>query len=271
MLAVRAWHGCLPRERRTSTLGRGARTAVVRGCQANLAVADTTWPSLCGTMGADRALAGGGRSAVRVVGGEFAGRRLQAPRDRATRPTSDLVRGAVFAALESLRGAAGLPGLVGCAAADLYAGTGALGLEALSRGCREVWLVESRRPALAVLRANVAALGLEARAHILPQQVERVLEVGGLERGRPEVVLADPPYAVGVGGVLRALGVAIWLPSAGVVVLEHHRREELPRQSGTLRTVWQRAYGDTAVTIFASEQRGAGGNGSASGPLSGEL
>jgi 16S rRNA (guanine966-N2)-methyltransferase len=188
---------------------------------------------------------------VRVVGGVLGGRRLVAP-PVGTRPTSDLVRGALFAALEARRAAAGAPGLVGLCVLDLYAGSGALGIEALSRGCREAWFVEAAAPALAALRANLSSLGLQSRARVIRGRVERVLASRLLDCGHFDLVLADPPYAQGVSTLLQRLGndPPPWLGPETLCALEHAVREELPAASGTLRRVWHRTYGGTALSLY---------------------
>src|SRR5262249_36636856 len=104
------------------------------------------------------------RGRMRVIAGHLGGRRLSAPRGLATRPTSDRVREALFSALGDVGGATVL---------DLYAGTGALGIEALSRGAAGATFVENARPALAALRGNLAALGLEEQARVIAQPVAR--------------------------------------------------------------------------------------------------
>src|SRR5262249_58893941 len=103
---------------------------------------------------------------MRVIAGALGGRRLVAPRGAATRPTSDRVREALFSALGDVGGARVL---------DVFAGTGALGIEALSRGAEHATFVESARPALAALRANLAALGIEGLARVVPQPVARAV------------------------------------------------------------------------------------------------
>src|SRR6185369_7871918 len=104
---------------------------------------------------------------MRIIAGRLGGRRLAAPRGSATRPTTDRVREALFSALGDVTGA-----LV----CDLYAGTGALGIEALSRGARRAVFIESARPALAALRRNLADLDLDDAARVFPLPVERALE-----------------------------------------------------------------------------------------------
>src|SRR5262245_8461142 len=144
------------------------------------------------------------RPPVRVIAGELGGRRLTAPRGRSTRPTSDRVREALFMALEPL---------AGVRVVDLFAGSGALGIEALSRGAVHVDFVESDRLARAALAANLSTLGLEARARVWPLSLPRGLARIGEALRAADLVLADPPYggdtaretlsALGIPGTLR--------------------------------------------------------------------
>src|SRR5512135_696597 len=126
---------------------------------------------------------------TRVVAGTAGGRRLAVPRGQSTRPTSDRAREGLFSALESMLG-----GLAGARVLDLYAGSGAVGLEAASRGAVAVLLVESDRRALEAVRANVAALGLPG-TQVRGDTVERVAAVPN--PGAPyDLAFLDPPYAV---------------------------------------------------------------------------
>jgi 16S rRNA (guanine966-N2)-methyltransferase len=137
---------------------------------------------------------------MRIVGGEFGSRRLVAPAGRGTRPSSDRLRGALFAALQDVTGARAL---------DLFAGSGALGLEALSRGAASCDFVERDRAALAALEANVDALGLGTRGRILAGDVRAVLRRLAREGRRYDLVLIDPPYRL-----VQALTADLdrWLP-----------------------------------------------------------
>jgi 16S rRNA (guanine966-N2)-methyltransferase len=158
---------------------------------------------------------------TRIVAGRAGGRRLAVPPGQDTRPTSDRAREALFSTLSSL-----LPTLEGARVLDLYAGSGAVGLEALSRGAAHCLLVDSGPAALRALRANVAALGL-AGAEVVGQPVERV--VGQPARAPAyDLVFLDPPYAVSaaaVGDVLTRLGQGGWLAPAAVVAVERATRE----------------------------------------------
>jgi 16S rRNA (guanine966-N2)-methyltransferase len=156
---------------------------------------------------------------ARVIAGEAGGRRLAVPAGRDTRPTSDRAREGLFGTVVSIMGS-----LAGTRVLDLYAGSGAVGLEALSRGAASVLLVESDARAAAVIRANIEAVALPGAA-LAADRVERLL-------GRPpegkgyDLVFADPPYAVtgeAVARVLTLLGSG-WLADGALVVVERATR-----------------------------------------------
>lgn len=177
---------------------------------------------------------------TRIVAGTAGGRRLVVP-PKGTRPTSERVREALFNALE-----VGFD-LSDARILDLYAGSGALGFEALSRGAAEVTFVESDRRAVEVLRRNAAALGLPG-VRVLPGTVESVVSAPA-ERAF-EVVLADPPYAVDnarLGDVLAAVISGGWLALEGVLVLERAARDAEPAWPAGLTVTRTRRYGDTAL------------------------
>jgi len=157
---------------------------------------------------------------TRIIAGAARGRRLATPPGQGTRPTSDRAREGLFSTLESLRGA-----LVGARVLDLYAGSGAVGLEALSRGAEHVMLVEADPRAVAVLRANAAGVG-RFGAQALRGRAERV--VARPPDGRPyDVVFLDPPYTLtdeAVSAVLTAAGDNGWLTPDAVVVVERASR-----------------------------------------------
>jgi 16S rRNA (guanine966-N2)-methyltransferase len=172
---------------------------------------------------------------VRVIAGELRGRRLQAPAGGTTRPTSDRVREATFNALWS-RGA-----IEGATVLDGFAGSGALGIEALSRGADHCLFVERDRPALDALRANLEALGLGPdRATVRAGDVEVV-------DGRWDLALLDPPYAYdGWNGLLSGL-------AADLAVCESRQPIDAPEPWVLVR---QKVYGGTVVTIMEREQEG---------------
>jgi len=185
---------------------------------------------------------------VRVIAGRLGGRRLKAPRGLATRPTSDRVREALFSMLGDVAGTAVL---------DLYAGTGALGIEALSRGAARAVLVESARPAIAVLKENLVSLGLTDQAKVIAQPVVyALLELARL--GPFDLIFLDPPYAAldDVPGLVASLQKCGAIEPLARVIVEHATRDAAPLLEG-LDHEPTRAYGDTSLTIYASVPRGS--------------
>jgi 16S rRNA (guanine966-N2)-methyltransferase len=157
---------------------------------------------------------------TRVIAGAAGGRRLATTAGRTTRPTSDRTREGLFATVEAISG-----GLRGARVLDLYAGSGAVGLEALSRGAADVVLVEADGRAAQVIRQNIAVVGLPG-ARLVADRVERVLR--RLPDGPPrDFVFADPPYAVSddeLGQVLAALLEPGWLAPGALVAVERSTR-----------------------------------------------
>ncbi len=180
---------------------------------------------------------------TRIIAGVHGGRRLSAPPGAATRPTSDRVREALFSALENLTD------LSGARFADLYAGSGAVGLEALSRGAGHALLVEHDARAARTLRENVATLKAGAVAAVRVQKVALVL-AGPPEGGPYDVVFADPPYAVTddeVEAVQRALVDGGWLAPDAVVVVERGSRGAPLSWVNGLTPERSRRYGETVL------------------------
>lgn len=184
---------------------------------------------------------------MRVIGGHDRGRRLQAPRGLATRPTADRVRVTLFDILG--------PGIAGARVLDLYAGTGAVGIEALSRGAARVVFVERAPVALAALRKNLAALGASrGDARVVAGDVLAVLRGLVGQEGPFDLVFLDPPYATTLAAqTLAALpGAGVCRPGAEVVV-QHSTRTPLPTVDGLSAHRRARQFGDTALTFFRAE------------------
>lgn len=176
-----------------------------------------------------------GRGTLRVVAGEARGLRLEAPPGSGTRPTSDRVRQAVFNSLESLGAVAGARVL------DAFAGSGALGVEALSRGAAFVTFVDVDRAAVDAVRANLTSTGLAERADVVVG--DGTTAVG---RGRWDLVVLDPPYAYDSWADLLP-AVAAALAEDGVVVIESDREVDVPAPLHVIRV---KRYGGTVV-LFA--------------------
>jgi len=177
---------------------------------------------------------------MRIVGGSLGGRVLRAPPGAATRPTSEKVRQAIFNILPDADGAYVL---------DVFAGSGALGIEALSRGAAHATFFDTAKPALAAVRANLAELALDARATVIAGDA-----VALAARHQPlapyRLVFIDPPYRSDLA-VRAALALApANLANDAVIVIEHDRRNAPPDELGSLLRTDQRRYGDTLVSFY---------------------
>ena len=180
---------------------------------------------------------------MRVIAGRYGGRRLKAPKGKTTRPTSDRVREALFAMLGDIDDERVL---------DLFAGTGALGIEALSRGARQAVFVERDRGAIEAIEANLAALGLDGeQAQLRREDVDQALKGARKRKETYDLILIDPPYgrALELGPGLSAALPALLAPGARVV-LESDRRQPLGLE---LAREKERRYGDTTIAIHRHE------------------
>ena len=182
----------------------------------------------------------------RVIAGTAGGRRLVMPSHRDTRPTTDRVREAAFALLADWAGTAGEPAeveLAGLSFLDLYAGSGAVALEAASRGAAPVWAVERDRGTAAVAQRNSAQTGLPVKILARP--------VGAFLAGPAQpfdIVWADPPYDLGDADLQAALASAEqWLAPRGLLVVERAKRSAVPVWPATVEDSWKRDYGETAL------------------------
>ena len=178
-----------------------------------------------------------------MTGGDFRGRRLRAPKGEATRPTSDRVRESLFA---------WLPELAGASVLDLYAGTGALGIEALSRGARRAVFVERARPALAALGANLADLALDGRdARAARRDVRAALARLAREGARFDAIFMDPPVRRSGRAceALRAIGETALLAPQGMLVVETVAAPSSRGRRGARRA---RTSGATATPVLCA-------------------
>jgi 16S rRNA (guanine966-N2)-methyltransferase len=176
---------------------------------------------------------------MRIVGGSLGGRVLRAPTGAATRPTSEKVREAMFAILGPVDGLCVL---------DLFAGSGAVGIEALSRGAAHATFCDSAKPALDALRANLAALALTDRATVIASDAPRyAARIASPPWG---FVFVDPPYASDLAvRAIQAIPVENFARGAKLVV-EHDRRHAPPEALGSLLRTDHRRYGDTLLSFY---------------------
>jgi len=193
---------------------------------------------------------------LRIIAGRFRGRRLQTPSGPDTRPTADAMRETVYNVLGDAVRAARV--------ADLFAGSGSLGLEALSRGARAVVFVEQAPAALAVLRDNIAALGAQGESRVV--RADAVGYLGGSALEPFDVMLADPPYALGAeDGLLQAARDRV-VPG-GWLVLQHGKQWQAPAELPGWQRGRPRRFGDTTIEFFVREEAGDGADGALSGDV----
>jgi 16S rRNA (guanine966-N2)-methyltransferase len=175
---------------------------------------------------------------MRIVRGSLGGRVLRAPAGAATRPTSEKVREAIFNIL---------PDVAGMQVLDMFAGSGALGIEALSRGAAHATFIDLSKPALGVLRTNLRELEIEDRATVLAGDAV-VLAARHVPASPWQLVFVDPPYRSDLA--TRSVLALAHLAAAPVVVIEHDRRNAPPENLGSLLRTDQRRYGDTMVSFY---------------------
>ncbi|MGD9696911.1 MAG: 16S rRNA (guanine(966)-N(2))-methyltransferase RsmD [Thermoleophilia bacterium] len=183
---------------------------------------------------------------MRIVAGTHRGRRIAAPPGRATRPTSDRVREALFSILGPLDGVEVI---------DLFAGSGALGLEALSRGAAGAVLVERAPRAVACIRRNATALGMEDDVRIVGRDWRAALAAERAAGRRFGLCLCDPPYSL-LPRIVAGLGAALApvMATGGTVVIEHPSAAPRPEPGGLeIASRIERTYGDTAVSVLRLE------------------
>ncbi|HJV66324.1 MAG TPA: 16S rRNA (guanine(966)-N(2))-methyltransferase RsmD [Geomonas sp.] len=189
---------------------------------------------------------------MRVIAGEARGRNLIAPKSMRVRPTADRVKEALFSMLMSRLG-----DLTDMRVLDIFAGTGNLGIEALSRGALFAVFVDSHRESAEIIRKNLEITRFTDRAKVVVQEASGALKV--LARGEKpfHLVFLDPPYAEGhTEKVLEALASSPLVDEGTTVVAEFSAKEEIPRRFGRLQESERRIYGDTAISFLTITNRG---------------
>jgi 16S rRNA (guanine966-N2)-methyltransferase len=183
---------------------------------------------------------------MRIISGSAKGRRLFTLAGQAVRPTADRVKESIFNILG--------PSVAGGAVLDLFAGTGNLGIEALSRGARSALFVDGSAPSIAIIRRNLALCAMTARAEVLQGDVLRAIALLRRRRRTFDLLFADPPYEQGlVERTLKALGVHDIGHGDTLVVIEHTRREPLPNPLGPWALLRQCKTGDTVVSFLKKD------------------
>ena len=184
---------------------------------------------------------------MRISGGDLRGRPLQSVKGKVIRPTSDLLRQAIFNVLG--------PGVRNARVLDLCAGTGAIGLEALSRGAAEATFVENDRRAVETLRSNLMRLDLTARAQVVASDVLLALRRLGARGDRFDYIFLDPPYAGSLAvDCIETLADGAILGENGALVTQALHTTPLPERAGVLRQTWRRRYGESCLAVYMREK-----------------
>jgi len=185
---------------------------------------------------------------MRVIAGKFRSRQLKSLRGTALRPTSDRLRETLFNVIADR--------VEGSRFLDVFAGTGAVGIEALSRGAREVLFIENHRPAAALIEKNLESLGLRAEARVVALDalhgLERLAAEAAAQPKDYDIVFLDPPYAAAEDyrRVLAFLGASSLLSEGSLVIAEHQRKFELPERAGKLERMRVLRQGDAALSFY---------------------
>jgi 16S rRNA (guanine966-N2)-methyltransferase len=183
---------------------------------------------------------------MRIISGISRGRSLTTPKGHALRPTSDRVKESIFNILgEEVEGKMVL---------DLFAGTGNLGIEALSRGAKKACFVEKAIEALRMIKKNLLQCGFSAQAEIIPKEVNRAITLLETRKESFDLILMDPPYEKGwIQRTLVKLNNHNIYHEGSILVIEHSRREPLPQETKMWSVVKQRKTGDTIISILQAD------------------
>lgn len=182
---------------------------------------------------------------MRIIAGSLKGRRLLSPDSHRIRPTSDMVKEAMFSMIA--------PYLNSAVVIDLFSGTGNLGLEALSRGARLVFFGDKSKESLSLIIRNIESCGTEDRSVVLRGDWKQVLRRIG---ERADIIFLDPPYEqISVEEVIREIHQLALLDPAGVIVAEHGERQMLPDQIGTYEKMKEKKYGNKKITLYTADAK----------------
>jgi 16S rRNA (guanine(966)-N(2))-methyltransferase RsmD len=186
---------------------------------------------------------------MRIISGVSKGRRLATPKSQAIRPTSDRVKESIFNLLGNE--------VEGKVVLDLFAGTGNLGIEALSRGAKRVLFVEKGRQALRLIWKNISQVGMRERSEILPKDVSRAIGILKQRGESFDLILMDPPYEKGLiqKTLLKLQSHGIYHEDS-ILVIEHNRREPIPEKLEGWTLVRQRGIGDTLISFLTPLKQG---------------
>lgn len=183
---------------------------------------------------------------MRIIAGKYKSRVIQRPKGAEVRPTQDRVREAVFNILGGL--------CEGARVLDLYSGSGAFGIEALSRGAEEVFFVDNTGICISTIKKNLKALSISDNIYLVRSDAIKAIKRYGLTKERFNLIFLDPPYSKGlVEKTLIALDGCDIIRPSGFVVAEHRKNDKAPESTGSLGLIRRSIYGDTAISFYKSK------------------
>lgn len=183
---------------------------------------------------------------MRVIAGSSKGMILKSPKGLETRPTTDRVKESIFSMIHSY--------IVDSIGLDLFAGTGALGIEALSRGAEKVYFVDSNKNSIKVVEENIAYTGFKQESIVLFRQAQRAISEFSSNKNKFDVIFMDPPYLKGfIVPCINFIDTGEILNNEGIIVVEHDIKDLLPDYIGRLIKIKDKKYGNTRITIYAKE------------------
>jgi len=185
---------------------------------------------------------------MRIIGGKYRGRKIKQPKSKTVRPTKDRVREAVFNVIAEK--------VPDSRVLDLFAGSGAYALEALSRGAKEAVFVEKEQITAGIIKENVRILEIEEPTKIIVRNVDKAMDLLNRENRQFDLIFCDPPYNIDmIKKTLIMVNHYDILSHLGLMVIEHHRDENIPRYEGNVFICKQRTYGKTLISIFQKNDK----------------
>ncbi len=180
---------------------------------------------------------------MRIIGGKYSGRKIRQPNSKSVRPTKDRVRQAVFNIIAS--------SVPETRVLDIFAGSGAYGLESVSLGAKKVVFIEKDRSISATIRENIRLLGEEKSTQVVVKDMSKAIELLGRRGDKFDLIFCDPPYNVNMAKkTLILVNRYDILNHSGLMVIEHHRDEGIPSSEGNVFICKQKTYGKTLISIF---------------------
>lgn len=185
----------------------------------------------------------GSENKMRIIGGQHRGRKIKQPGAKTARPTKDRIREAVFNIIAKET--------AGSDVLDMFACSGSYGLEALSRGAKSAVFIEKDPYCSRIIKENIQLLGLEKRTRVITNDAEKAIQLLSEEEGTFDLIFSDPPYNTDMGKkTLIMINHYDILKPTGLLIIEHHKDEGIPKVEGNISICKQKTYGDISISVF---------------------